>query len=54
MSRYRRESTAGVLFHVVLASRFSGLLVQHVAHLRRVYRAVEARLPFETNAICIL
>ncbi len=41
-------------FTVVLADRSSDLLVRHIAHLRQVYRAVEARLPFETNAICIL
>jgi hypothetical protein len=27
---------------------------EHIERLRQVYRAVQARLPFETNAICIL
>ncbi len=41
-------------FTVVVADRSSGVLVEEVQRLRQVYRAVEARLPFETNAICIL
>jgi len=41
-------------FTVVLADRSSELLVEHIERLRQVYRAVQARLPFETNAICIL
>src|SRR5262245_593741 len=56
MSRYRRPRIDGALFFftVVLADRSSDLLVQHIAQFRQVYRAVEARPPFETNAICIL
>jgi putative transposase len=56
MSRYRRPTIEGGMFFftVVLADRSSQLLVQHIEHLRQVYRAVQERLPFETNAICIL
>jgi putative transposase len=42
------------LFTVVLIDRSSELLVQHIEHLRQAYRSVGSRLPFETNAICIL
>ena len=41
-------------FTVVLADRSGALLVEHIDRLRQVYRAVQARRPFETNAICIL
>ena len=41
-------------FTVVLADRSSTLLVDHVDRLRRIYRAVQQRRPFETVAICIL
>jgi putative transposase len=56
MSRYRRPRIEGgtFFFTVVLADRSSELLVQHIERLRQVYRAVQARLSFETNAIRIL
>jgi REP-associated tyrosine transposase len=56
MSRYRRPKIEGGIFFftLVLLDRSSELLVQDVERLRRVYGAVQARLPFETNAICIL
>lgn len=56
MSRYRRPRIDGGMFFftVALADRSGDLLVQHIEHLRQVYRAVGARLPFDTNAICIL
>jgi putative transposase len=56
MSRYRRPKIEGGIFFftVVLADRSSKLLVEHVERLRQVYRAVQARSPFETNAVCIL
>jgi putative transposase len=56
MSRYRRPKIEGgtFFFTVVLADRSSDLLVKHIERLRQVYRAVRERLPFETNAICIL
>ena len=43
-----------LFFTVVLADRSSELLVKHIERLRQVYREVKSRLPFETNAICIL
>jgi putative transposase len=56
MSRYRRPTIEGGIFFFTLAlvDRSSELLVQHIERLRQVYRAVQSRLPFETNAICIL
>jgi REP-associated tyrosine transposase len=56
MSRYRRPRIEGgtFFFTVTLLDRSSELLVQHVDRLRKVYRTVQARLPFATNAICIL
>jgi len=56
MSRYRRPNIEGgqFFFTIALADRTSDLLVRHVERLRQIYRTVQARLPFETNAICIL
>ena len=56
MSRYRRPIIEGGVFFFTLAlmDRSSELLVQHIERFREVYRAVQLRLPFETNAICIL
>ena len=56
MSRYRRPTIEAVTFFftMVLADRSSALLVQHIERLRQVYRAVQARLPFAMDAICIL
>jgi len=56
MSRYRRPNIEGGIFFftVVLADRSSEFLVKHIDRLRQAYRAVQTRLPFETNAICIL
>ena len=56
MSRYRRPNIEGgtFFFTVVLADRSSALLVQHIECLRQVYRVVRSRLPFATDAICIL
>jgi putative transposase len=56
MSRYRRPRIEGGIFFftVTLLDRSGELLVQHVERLRKVYRTVQARLPFATNAICIL
>jgi putative transposase len=56
MSRYRRPTIEGGIFFFTLAliDRSSGLLVHHIERLRQVYRTVQSRLPFETNAICIL
>jgi REP element-mobilizing transposase RayT len=56
MSRYRRPRIEGGIFFftAVLVDRSSELLVQNIERFRQVYRAVRGRLPFETNAICIL
>jgi putative transposase len=56
MSRYRPPNIEGgtFFFTVVLADRSSALLVQHIECLRQVYRVVRSRLPFATDAICIL
>ena len=56
MPEYRRAKFKGSVFFftVVLADRSSNLLVEQVARLRKVYRIVMERRPFETVAICIL
>ena len=56
MSEYRRAKCKGhiLFFTVVLADRTSCLLVEQVDRLRRVYRTVQERRPFDTIAICIL
>jgi len=41
-------------FTVVLADRSSTLLVDQIDRLRKIYRAVSQRRPFETVASCIL
>ncbi len=56
MSNYHRANIKGGVFFftVVLADRSSRLLVDEIERLRRAYRAVRERRPFETIAICIL
>jgi putative transposase len=56
MSRYRRAKIEGgaFFFTLALADRSSDLLVCEIDRLRRVYKIVQERLPFETIAICIL
>jgi putative transposase len=56
MSRYIRAEIKGSVFFftVVLAERPNDLLVCEIDRLRRAYRAVQQRRPFETVAICIL
>src|ERR1017187_2890271 len=56
MPRYIRAKIKGSLFFftVVLAERPNDLLVCEIDRLRRAYRAVQQRRPFETVAICIL
>jgi len=56
MSRYRRLKNDGgtFFFTVTLADRSSDLLVKHIDRLRRVYRTVDEKHPFETIAICVL
>ena len=56
MSRYRRAKIEGgtFFFTVTLAARPSDLLVCEVGRFRSAYRAVQAKKPFQTDAICIL
>jgi putative transposase len=56
MQRYRRARIAGSIFFftVVLDNRETSLLVNEIERLRRCYRLVRQRRPFETIAICIL
>ncbi len=56
MSRYRRAKFEGnaFFFTLALADRSSDLLVREIERLRRAYKVVQERLPFETVAICIL
>src|ERR1700751_5096496 len=51
MSRYRRPKIeVGVFFFtLVVADRSGELLVRHIERLRQAYRAVQARLLFETK-----
>jgi putative transposase len=56
MPNYRRANAKGRIFFftVVLADRSSNLLIKEVDRLRRAYRTIHERRPFETIAICIL
>ena len=56
MPQYRRAKLKGstFFFTVVLADRSSALLVDNIERLRKSYRIVRERRPFETIAICIL
>jgi putative transposase len=56
MPNYRRTSISGgtFFFTVALADRSSTLLIEEVDRLRRIYRTVQERRPFETIAVCIL
>jgi putative transposase len=56
MPRYRRAKISGgtFFFTVTIADRSDDLLVREIERLRRIYRSVQARYPFETVAICIL
>src|SRR6201995_1322241 len=56
MPQYRRAKLASSMFFftVVLAERPSRLLVNQIDRLRRAYKAVQQRRPFETIAVCIL
>jgi putative transposase len=53
---YRRANLKGgtFFFTVGLADRSSDLLILEIDRLRKVYRTVQERRPFETIAICIL
>ena len=56
MSRYRRAHIPGgtFFFTVTLADRSSDTLIRNLDRLRRIYRTVQRRCPFETIAVCIL
>jgi REP element-mobilizing transposase RayT len=56
MPRYRRAIIPGgtFFFTVAIANRSDDLLIRAVDRLRRIYRSVQERQPFETIAICIL
>jgi putative transposase len=56
MSRYRRAKIEGgtFFFTIALADRPGGLLVRHIDRLRKVYKFVADRYPFETVAVCVL
>jgi putative transposase len=56
MPNYRRADIKGGIFFftVALADRSSSLLVDEIDRLRRAYRTVQRRRPFETIAVCIL
>ncbi len=41
-------------FTVALADRSSDLLVRHIDRLRRTYKSVQERYPFESVAACVL
>ena len=41
-------------FTVALADRSSDLLVRHIDRLRRTYKSVQERYPFEFVAACVL
>ena len=56
MPHYRRAKIEGGVFFftVALEDRTSDLLVREIERLRRAYRDTKAKLPFRTEAICIL
>ena len=56
MPQYRRAKINGsaFFFTVVLADRSSTLLIDEIDRLRKSYRTVHERRPFETIAICVL
>jgi putative transposase len=54
MPQYIRAKGSVFFFTVVLAERSSNLLVDRIDRLRKVYRTVQQRQPFETIAVCVL
>jgi putative transposase len=56
MPHYRRANIEGGLFFftITLADRSDDLLVRYIDRLRRIYRTIQQRHPFETVAICVL
>jgi putative transposase len=54
MPQYVRAKGSIFFFTVVLAQRPNNLLIDEIDRLRRIYKIVQQRHPFETVAICIL
>jgi putative transposase len=54
MPRYVRAKGSVFFFTVVLAERPSNLLVDEIDRIRKIYRMVQQRHPFETIAVCVL
>jgi putative transposase len=54
MPRYVRAKGSVFFFTVVLAERPSNLLLDEIDRIRKIYRTVQQRHPFETTAICVL
>ena len=54
MPQYIRAKGSVFFFTVVLAQRPSNLLIDEIDRLRRIYKLIQQRHPFETIAICIL
>jgi putative transposase len=54
MPQYVRAKGRVFFFTVVLAERPSKLLFEEIERLRRTYRAVQQRRPFQTVAVCVL
>lgn len=54
--QYRRAAAPGgtFFFTVNLADRRRSLLVDHIDHLRSVFRQIQARQPFRVDAIVVL
>jgi REP element-mobilizing transposase RayT len=55
-TRCRRAIVEGgtFFFTVALADRSSDLLVRHIDRLRRIYKSVQDKYPFESIAVCVL
>jgi putative transposase len=54
MPRYVRAKGSVFFFMVILAERPSNLLVDEIDRIRKIYRMVQQRHPFETIAACVL
>ena len=54
MPQYVRAKGSIFFFTVVLEQRPNSLLIDEINRLRRIYKIVQQRQPFETVAICIM
>ena len=54
MPRYVRAKGSVFFFTVVLTERPGNLLLDEIDRIRKIYRMVQQRHPFETIAICVL